>query len=205
MPSKKKDWVLTSDALDRLLTFLDHDRDRAAEKYEGLRQMLIMFFDRRRVSSPEDQTDETINRVARRLSEGEEITASPNTYFYAVARNVWRELLAKPELIRSSIDELPRARLPADDPAALGDVMAARVKKERMLDCLEQCLSELPVDSSELLVSYYRGDKSARIKSRKELAERLGIPLNALRIRACRLRDKLEHCVRNCLQKFSED
>ena len=167
--------------------------------------MLIMFFERRRVSSPEDQTDETINRVARRLSEGKEITASPNAYFYGVARNVWREPLAKPDLVRASIEELPQARVPAHDPAALRDVMAGRVKRERMLDCLEKCLAELPADSSELLLSYYRGDNSARIQSRKQLAEGLGIPLNALRIRACRLRDKLEHCVRTCLQKFIED
>jgi DNA-directed RNA polymerase specialized sigma24 family protein len=35
------------------------------------------------------------------------------------------------------------------------------------------------------------------------LAERLDIPLNALRSRAQRIRDKLEQCVTRCGRKFS--
>lgn len=203
LPSSKKDWVLTSDAFDQLLLYLDRDRERAAEKYEDLRQMLITFFEFRSLMDPEDHADETINRVARRLSEGEQIfTASPNTYLYAVARNVWREQLAKPAIIISPVDELPQARALADDPVAQSRREARRAELEERLDCLEECLAKLPPESRELVTSYYRGEKDAKIKARKELAERHGIQLNALRIRVCRLRDKLDRCVRNCLQRL---
>jgi hypothetical protein len=44
LSSQGRDWVLTSEALDRLLEQLDSDRDRAAEKYEQIRQRLIKLF-----------------------------------------------------------------------------------------------------------------------------------------------------------------
>ena len=203
MPSTKKDWVLTSDALDRLLRYLDQDREHAAQKYEDLRQMLITFFEIRRLTNPDQLADETINRVARRLSEGEQINASANTYFYAVARNVWREQLAKPHS-SSSVDEVA-ARVLADDPAAQVARDATRAEREQRLECLERCLAGLPAESRELVINYYRGEKFSRIQARKELAEQLGIQPNALRIRLCRLRDRLEQCVRNCLEQFQGD
>lgn len=203
LPSSKKDWVLTSDAFDQLLAYLGQDRERGAEKYEDLRQMLIMFFEFRGLMNPEEHADETINRVARRLSEGEQIdTASPNTYFYAVARNVWREQLAKPRIISFPVDELQPARALSDDPVTQSSREASRAELEKRLDCLEDCLLKLPAESRELVTSYYHGEKDVKIKARKELAERHGIPLNALRIRVCRLRDKLDQCVRNCLQRL---
>ena len=203
MPSTKKDWVLTSEALDRLLRFLDQNREHAAQKYEDLRQMLVTFFEFRGLTNTDQLADETINRVARRLSEGEQIEASPGTYFYAVARNVWREQLAKPDL-SSALDEVS-ARLLADDPAAQLAREAECTERERRLECLERCLAELPAESRDLVINYYRGEKSSRIEARKELAEQLGIQPNALRIRLCRLRDKLERCVTKCLQQFHGD
>jgi len=38
-----------------------------------------------------------------------------------------------------------------------------------------------------------------KIANRRSLAESLGITMNALAIRACRLRDKLAACVRQCV------
>ena len=85
----------TPEAFARLLACLDAAPDQAAAKYEELRQSLVTFFAFRNVADPEDLADETLNRVAYRLSEGQEITTgNPSYYFYAVARNVWRETLA---------------------------------------------------------------------------------------------------------------
>ncbi len=69
LPSLKKEWALTPEAFDTLLACLDRDRDRAAEKYEEIRNALITFFEHRGCLSPEEYADETINRVARRISE----------------------------------------------------------------------------------------------------------------------------------------
>jgi hypothetical protein len=47
----KKDWVLTQDAFDKLLNWLDSDRERAGQKYETIRLRLIKIFTCRRCSA----------------------------------------------------------------------------------------------------------------------------------------------------------
>jgi DNA-directed RNA polymerase specialized sigma24 family protein len=200
LASLKKDWVLTQDAFDGLLSSLDADRERAAERYEALRRALTTYFEFRDVPSPEELADETINRVARRLSEGREIYAgNPNSYFYGVARNVWREHLAAPGKAVSSVDDLPPGRVAADDPFESRARAAERAEYERRLECLEGCLGGLKPDERGLITDYYQGERDVKIGNRKALADRLGLPTNALRIRACRLRARLEDCVRACV------
>jgi hypothetical protein len=50
----------------------------------------------------------------------------------------------------------------------------------------------------ELVLAYYRQEKRAKIDHRKELAEERGMGMNALRIRACRIRAVLQKCVEDC-------
>lgn len=204
MPSAKKEWVLTQNAFDQLLTHLDSDREQAADRYEDLRQMLITFFEFRGSLRPEEQADETINRVARRMSEGQEINASTiETYAYAIARNIWREYIAEPHRVVSSFDELFLSKPSHQSPRQLKIQAAARDELERRLDCLERCMQALPLRQRELITDYYQGEREVKIKDRKELAEALGIPLNALRIRVSRLRDQIEECVNSCLEQSS--
>lgn len=205
MPSAKKEWVLTQNAFDQLLTHLDSDRERAADRYEDLRQMLITFFEFRNSQQPGEQADETINRVARRLSEGQEINASTiETYAYAVARNIWREYIADPHRVVAALDELPLG-IQSHSPHQLKIQAAERDELERRLDCLERCIQALPPRQRELITNYYQGEKQVKIKNRKGLAETLGIPLNALRIRVSRLRDQIEECVNSCLEQSSRE
>ena len=167
--------ALTQSSFDRLLFSLDPDRDRAGEQYEVIRRKLVKFFECRTSPNPEDDADETISRVARRIEEGEAIQNLP-AYFYGVARLVLLE--AAP------------AMQPEEDAAG---------EEEARLGCLQRCLEALPGTSRELLVSYYLGDKGGRIRQRHQLAANLGIPMNALRIRMHRLRATLEDCVTRCL------
>ncbi len=90
--SLKKDWVLTPGAFERLLAVMDRDRELAGEKYETVRSKLIEYFEARSSSSPADMADEAINRVARKVEEGEAIQ-DLNRYFYGVARLLWKETL----------------------------------------------------------------------------------------------------------------
>ena len=46
------------------------------------------------------------------------------------------------------------------------------------------------------MLDYYQGDKQSLIDRRKALADRLGIPINALRLRVNRIRIQLENCVK---------
>jgi DNA-directed RNA polymerase specialized sigma24 family protein len=67
------------------------------------------------------------------------------------------------------------------------------------LDCFRSCLNGLPLPQRQLIVDYYREDERKRIEQRKLLAVALQIPLNALRIRAHRVRSQLDECIRECL------
>jgi hypothetical protein len=51
------------------------------------------------------------------------------------------------------------------------------------------------------VLEYYRGEKKAKIDHRKKLAEKYEIALNALRIRAHRIRAQLYECVKDCLER----
>ena len=64
------------------------------------------------------------------------------------------------------------------------------------LACLEYCLQQLSAENRRIIINYYQGEKGERIKNRKLMAEQLGIPANALRIRVHRIREKLEQSVR---------
>jgi len=180
----KKDWVLTKELFDALLDWLDSDRDLAARKYELIRSRLIKIFVCRGCSEPEDLADETIDRVARKLHEIEAgFIGDPARYFYGVANKVHLEYLRK--------KPAPPAPPPADDSDEV----------EREYSCLERCMEKLTTDNRALVLQYYQEERQAKIDHRKQLADRLGIALNALRIRACRIRAMLLECVKKCIHE----
>ena len=200
--SLKKDWVLTQDAFDLLLARLDRDQERAGRQYEHIRHGLVTFFECHGGASPADLADETINRVARRLLEGKEIHAdNPASYFYGVARNVLKENWGSGRPAPASLDEVPELAQLSDDPGSLHERQEERYRAEQRLECLEHCLDGLTPRDRELISEYYQGETGAKIRARRLLAKKLGIPLNALRIRALRIREKLEACVQRCLNQ----
>lgn len=90
--SLKKDWTPTPEAFDKLLGWLDDDREIAGEKYEKIRQKLIKLFKWRNCTPEEDYADITINRVTRRVFEGANVSdEKPYLYFHGIALNVIRE------------------------------------------------------------------------------------------------------------------
>ena len=200
--SRKKEWVLTREALDKLLACLDKNREQAASRYEIIRRKLMKYFECRRCCFPEDLADETINRVARKIFEGKEIWASdPANYFYGVARNVLKEYRAGLERELSLLEALPSP--PCESALRQQEMEFERNNLERQLACLEYCLEQLSPENRRIIMNYYQGEKGERIKNRKLIAERLGIPTNALRIRVHRIREKLEQSVAErlrCLQ-----
>jgi DNA-directed RNA polymerase specialized sigma24 family protein len=71
-------------------------------------------------------------------------------------------------------------------------------RQETMLLCLERCLDDIRSDDRKLIFNFYQGEQRTRIENRRSLADQLGLTSNALNIRACRIRSKLERCVRQC-------
>jgi len=182
-------WVITAEAFDKLLGHFSANREEAGRQYELMRVKLVRYFEWRKCASAEDLADETINRVARRIDEGENIFNLP-AYFSTVARLIFMESLRQRERTSVPLDEVPE--ISSEQPFE-------NEQREARLHCLDHCLDKLPVESRMLILKYYHEEKRAKIDLRRQLAEGLGIPLNALRIRAHRLRTILEHCVRDCL------
>jgi RNA polymerase sigma factor (sigma-70 family) len=203
MSSLKKNWILTQEAFDILLASLDSDRERAAEKYESIRRKLITFFECRHCYSPEDYADMVINRVARGLSEGKEIhTNDPASYFFGVARNILHEYWSEMGRSSTTLDNLPTESHVLHNPYEAKEREEDKLRVEREIECLEQCIENLTPENRELIIRYYEGETNIKIKNRKTLAEQLKIPTNALRLRALRIRMKLEDCMKGCLQRL---
>lgn len=174
---------MTQAEFDALLTWLDPDRDLAGEKYERVRMKLIRVFAHRGCSEPELLADQTFNRVASKLhSIAHDWVGDPMAYFYNVAQKIVFEHFRS-----RKVRELPPPQ-PVDE------------QIEDQYGCLEQCVSALPNEDQRLVQEYYKDSKSQKIILRQTLANELGITVNALRIRAFRLRQQLRTCVVKCLE-----
>jgi RNA polymerase sigma factor (sigma-70 family) len=192
---RREEWTLSKGALQRLLDWLGGDPNSDGRAYVEMRRRLRDYFGRKNCHAADDLADETLTRVARRLEE-EGITrdATPARYCYVVARFVFLEQLrenkAHPIITSGDLPE-PSA------PAAAQDAEAARAR-EALLACLEHCLQELDPLNRRIIRRYYIGSARVKIDNRRELADSLGLSVNALTIRACRIRMRLEACVRRC-------
>jgi DNA-directed RNA polymerase specialized sigma24 family protein len=184
---QRRQWDLTPKAFDQFLSLLDLDRDRAGESYEALRRNLIQLFIWRGCRDPESHADETINRVIRKIDEGEEVR-DVIAYAHGVARRLLLEVFKKQEREQIGLDELPPL---VAQPEEQDD--------ETGVLCLRRCLNRLPEESRQLIVLYYQGEKSAKIENRKRLAEGLSVTLGALRYRAFDLRQRLQGCIERCM------
>jgi hypothetical protein len=187
-PRLKSEWTPSPTAFRQFLTWLDGGVDSNGERYLEMRRRLEEYFARKRCASPRDLADDVLNRVARRLEEEGAIPDPPARYCYIVARFVFLESLRSPE---GHLSQLPAdfARADSSNPS------------DNRLDCLERCLSGLSASDSDLIVEYYRHDQQTRHVRRRQLAERLSMTANALAIRACRIRARLEQCVRDCIRR----
>jgi DNA-directed RNA polymerase specialized sigma24 family protein len=192
----KKGWTPTESVFRKFLEWLDQGSDSNGERYLEMRRRLLRYFDHKRCLASDDLADETLNRVARRLEEQGTITeATPAQYCYIVAKFVFLEYLrqAHPQADTSESNlssvALARAAHPAPE--------AAEAEEKRM-QCLEQCLEMLIPEERDLILEYYRGEQREKIRQRRQLAEQLALTLNALSIRACRIRIRLEACVTRC-------
>jgi len=180
----KKEWVLTQEAFDALLAWLDSDREVAAQKYETIRTRLIKIFACRGCAETEDLADETINRVTSKLPEIQaNFIGDPARYFYGVANKIHLEY--------------SRQKLLVAPPPPTTD----NTESELEYECLDRCVSKLSKENRQLVLSYYQEEKHAKIEHRKLLASRLGIAVNALRIRAHRIRASLQQCVQQCVRE----
>jgi DNA-directed RNA polymerase specialized sigma24 family protein len=180
-------WSLTEKALERLLERLGSDRDVAAREYHALRARLFDYFDWKGVLRPEVAAEETLDRVARRLDEGEPVERV-GPYTFGVARLVLLEQLRTQARDQQAAAGAAREWAVGPDP-----------NEEARIACLERCLRELPDEDRVMIVAYYAGPGTSHLDGRKGLAERLDIRYATLKTRAHRVRLRLGTCLRACL------
>jgi DNA-directed RNA polymerase specialized sigma24 family protein len=138
--------------------------------YEIIRRKLIRVFAAKRCVFAEDLADETFNRVARRLPQIKEFyVGDPLKYFFGVARKIYLEYLR-------SISAQKWVTPPLKETVA-----------EVLFEHLEDCIGQLQHKDRELILTYYQGSGRTKIDRRKLLAEELGIPIGALRLRVHRI------------------
>ncbi len=196
---QKKDWILNPEAFRKFLEWLDEGADSGGQKYLEMRQKLVSYFDRKNCLTPDELADETLDRVARRLEEEGKIESeAPAKYCYITARFVFMEYLRNAKKESVPLDDVLKTEKSSDLSA---DANNEKESKEKMLVCLEECTNKLEPENRELIIRYYFGEENVKIKNRGLLAEKFGISKNALSIRACRIRDKLESCVGKCAEK----
>jgi DNA-directed RNA polymerase specialized sigma24 family protein len=189
-PERKTKWVLTQSAFQRLVNWLDENSESRGERYVVIRRRLVQYFDRKNCSSPQELADETLNRVARRLEEEIEITNStPSQFCFNIARYIFLESLRRQEHNEPLSEDL------TDSP----QFQEEGEWEQRRSHCLEKCLYTLDPEDRIVILGYYQGERRVRIENRKLIAAKLGVSMNALTIRACRIRIKLESCIRKCL------
>jgi RNA polymerase sigma factor (sigma-70 family) len=182
--------TIAQEGLDRFLSRLNQDRELGGEEYERVRGRLILYFQCRDIVQAEDCADEVINRVILKLETGHQIRDLV-TYIFGVARMVLLETHRSQLRVQEIEDENMVSPMPSDEDDEL----------QLQIDCLTRCLQSLPSEDRDLITQYYQEEKRAKIKLRQELAQRFEIDLNALRVRAYRLRNSLQKCVRKCARE----
>jgi DNA-directed RNA polymerase specialized sigma24 family protein len=171
-------WTLDAGAFQALLQRLSADGQRGGERFRILHTKLAAYFTHERCAYPERWADETLDRMAKRISEGQQIE-DPNAFAYGVARMVLQEARKAEQRDRDVGARAPvRPRTP-----------------EAVMQCLDRCLEALSDQDRNLIRRYYA---AARPSDRQGQADELGIGIEALRTRALRIRKRLEDCVTRC-------
>ena len=185
---------LSQYVFDRLLAWLDNGTESHGERYLEMRRRLVWYFDRRNRPAADELADETLSRVARTLEQdGVIATRPPARYCYIIAKFVLFEDLRRE---RRHVD-LDETTMSVDGRARMAE-SAQDALREQRLDCLDRCLEQLKPEQRLLIVEYYRDAGRQKIERRRALADRLGISMNALAIRASRIRDALSACLEGC-------
>jgi len=177
---------LTKEKLNALLLWLNSDHKVACKKYEAIQKGLIGIFSAKGFPDAEGLADEAINRVTDRLAEiGPEYEGDPAYYFRGVARNIIFEVGRRKEFPTDRLPEHPTK------PVEITDEYR----------CLMKCLKFVAPEDRELILDYHVYDGADKVANHITMAKELEITVNALRVKAYRIRVRLEKCVFDCLAR----
>lgn len=180
--------VLLPESFERLLKWLHPNRDEAGQEYQRIRAILIRYYQTKGGSVPDKLADATMDRAAEKLTteKMQNWVGDKQRYFLGMARVI---LLNDIKNRRREM-KMPD-RFEVSKPDEEDDL-------EPRFHCLEKCLQRLSTANRELILRYFRGEKSTRIRNRQELARDLNLNLASLRVRAYQITRELRACIENC-------
>lgn len=178
------------DAFDRLLEELSPDRESAALEYRRLHERLSRFFEWNSVADPAALADEALDRLGRRVAEGNvgERVRNPSAFTHGIARMLLQEEARRQQREIETLRtwEMRDARSPSGG--------------EEEDAALQHCLRKLPPERRVLIERYYADGEAKEARRHQALADDLGLTINALRNRVLRARQDLESCMRKLLE-----
>ena len=180
----KKERDPTREELEKLLAWFDSDRENAAVKFQSINARLIRVFASRGCVDADSLGDEVMNRVAVRIDTVIVKYPDPAHCCLAFIDNVYREWYR--DQCRKANAKPPPGPRPVEE-----------LEKED--ECLKQCLQTVSKPDRNLFERYFQSEK--RIETRKKLASELALTMNALRIRAHKIRKTLRQCLVECLSE----
>lgn len=181
-------WEPTKDSFEKLLAWLEPDREEAAQEHEKIRLRLIKYFVCNGCGDDaEHLADLAFDRVMHKLVAGkvpEPYIGEKTLYFLAFAHNLRHEHF--------------RDRRPHEFPP--GMIHSDEIEYKDA--CLERCMEILEPQERWLAIEYYRFEKAAKIEHRRKLAEQIDLGLAGLRSRVHRIREELRPCIEECLEPY---
>lgn len=177
-------------AFEKMLGWLDEDREIAGQKYEKIRLRLIKILQYRGCFNAEELADATFDRVVRKIDRViETCKTAPVQYFLGVANHIYQEFSNR----TPKFEELP-------DVLTYQEADVNEEEFQIQSGCLKKCMEKLSVEQRAFILEYYAEQTAARIKKRKQLAEMAGAGKTNVRVQAFRLRNTLQKCVLRCLK-----
>jgi hypothetical protein len=185
MPPKARDWTLSEKRLERLLNALDpEDAGGASERYNRLKERLVLFFEHNTTSDPYRLADVTLDRLAVKLDEVG-LTGREVEYFaLGLARKILLEDARERQRWREFLQQLAH---PFPKPA---------IDHE----CLERAFQGVTEADRQFLAEYYPSEKPVKglADHRRDLALTLGISYDAIRVRAYNLVRRVSQLYMEC-------
>ena len=193
---KESPWGLDQSNFNRALKILGQgDPARGTREYLSVHQELETAFRTWGFTDQEDLTklaDETMDRVAQKLPQQWKEGDDPTFFIFRVARFVRLEQYRKRRYLE------PEEKIEKLGPEPVDQ---SSEQKEHLHQALDGCLDELAEGERELILDYYQGEGGTKIDLRKKLATKFNSDsINALRIKAFRLRQRIENCLEKKLR-----
>ena len=184
--SPKTRWTLDQRSLDSLLHTFHPNREQASYAYEALHVRLTRFFEWNHADTPQELADETLDRLARRLTACENEILDPAKFAVGIARILLKEHFREKDRREAALAML------AESCSSHAKMEAGSAHQEERMTAMEQCLQAIPEASRTLIERYFSAESRTQIQQRQRLAEEYGISLNALRNRVMRIRIELK-------------